>query len=480
METVVSVRARAQANIAYAIERLFISVAFIALVLSVYIVQGNSLVVVSPQRALIAPFVYGVLALLLLVVSITIRINGSSRSVRALSVFQVGSDLIAISLFALLSGEVGILTLLMVPISGSASLFHSRASVAVSLWASLCVLAVVLGGESVLALPLFISLSFASSLISLPLPLFGLIFILSFIIVGGISAGYGKALRDRSLLIATPHAPQNDTTSQKQSDLTYHQETARALQSKEYEVERANVRLSGLDRAKSDFVSVATHQLRTPLAGIKWTFEALLQGNPNPNDQELLQKGFAATERMTRIVNEILSIDKIEHEHFDVSFAYTDPIKLIEGSVVEFQAPAIGKGVHLIFTKPEGSVPLVEIDLDKIRMVLDNLIENAIKYTSVGGEILVSLNTNRVNSAHAVIELVVKDSGIGIDEKAQHDIFTKFYRAPNAKRTEPNGSGLGLYIAKTIVEAHHGSIWFESTSGQGTEFHVELPVHQST
>jgi len=74
----------------------------------------------------------------------------------------------------------------------------------------------------------------------------------------------------------------------------------------------------------------------------------------------------------------------------------------------------------------------------------------------------------------------VKDSGIGIDEKAQHDIFTKFYRAPNAKRTEPNGSGLGLYIAKTIVEAHHGSIWFESTSGQGTEFHVELPVHQST
>ena len=148
--------------------------------------------------------------------------------------------------------------------------------------------------------------------------------------------------------------------------------------------------------------------------------------------------------------------------------------------MVEFQAPAIGKGVHLVFNKPQGSVPLVELDIDKIRMVLDNLIENAIKYTPVGGEIMVTLNTDRVNAARAVIEIIVKDSGIGIDEKAQHDIFTKFYRATNAKRTEPNGSGLGLYIAKTIIEAHHGSIWFESTEGKGTEFHVELPVHQST
>lgn len=480
MENVVAVRARARANVTYAVERLFIVASFIAITVTVYVIQGSSLVVRSPRYALIIPFVYGVLALVLLLVSIAIRINGSSRSVHVLSVLQILIDLVMLPLFALLSGEVGVLALLIVPISGGASLFQSRASVAISLWASLFVLAVVLSGGSILTLAFLTPFSFASNLIALPIPLFGLFFILSFIIVGGINAHYGKALRDRSLLLATPRTVQKGASSPQQSDAAYHEETARVLQSKEYEVERANARLSGLDRAKSDFVSVATHQLRTPLAGIKWTFEALLQGNPNPNDQELLQKGFAATERMTRIVNEILSIDKIEHEHFDVSFAYTDPIKLIEGSVVEFQAPAIGKGVHLIFNKPEGSVPLVEIDLDKIRMVLDNLIENAIKYTSVGGEIIVTLNTDRVNAARAIVELVVKDNGIGIDEKAQHDIFTKFYRAPNARRTEPNGSGLGLYIAKTIVEAHHGSIWFESSSGQGTEFHVELPVHQST
>lgn len=479
MENAASVRARAQGNIAYSIERLFIVAALFALAIATYVTQGGSLVVVTPSHALIAPSIYAALALVMLLGSIAVRMNGGSGSLRVLSVIQIILDLLALPLIALLSNEFGILVLLMVPIIGSASLFHSRAPVTISLCASLVVLVAMLGGENLLTLPLLAPFSFSSDLISLPVPLSELLLILSFIIVGGIAAGYGRALRDRASLIATPRAVKKSDVPTP-SDEAYHAETARALQSKEYEVERANVRLSGLERAKSDFVSVATHQLRTPLAGIKWTFEALLQGNPNPNEQELLEKGFAATERMTRIVNEILSIDKIEHERFDVSFEYTDPVKMIEGSVVEFQAPAIGKGVHLTFNKPEGSVPLVEIDLDKVRMVLDNLIENAIKYTAVGGEIKVALNTDRVNAAHAMIELIVKDSGIGINESAQHDIFTKFYRAPNAKRAEPNGSGLGLYIAKTIVEAHHGSLWFESEEGKGTEFHVELPVHQST
>lgn len=480
MENAASVRARAQANITYAIERLFVVCALLALAVAAYLTQSGSLVVVTPTRALFIPGVYALLALVALLASIAVRMNGGERSLSILSIFQITLDLIAIPLCALLSGEWGILTLLIVPVVGSASLFHSRSPVTVSLLAALIVLFASLGGESLIALPLLAPFGFVTELISLPVPFSELILILTLIIAGGIVATYGRALRDRAALLSAPRTQQKNALPDSIKKDPAHEETARALQSKEYEVERANARLSGLDRAKSDFVSVATHQLRTPLAGIKWTFEALLQGNPNPNEQELLEKGFAATERMVRIVNEILSIDKIEHERFDVAFEYFDPVKLIEGSVVEFQAPAIGKGVHLVFNKPEGSVPLVEMDVDKFRMVLDNLIENAIKYTAVGGEILVALNTDRVNAARAVIEVTVKDSGIGIGEKAQHDIFTKFYRAPNAKRTEPNGSGLGLYIAKTIVEAHHGSIWFESKEGEGTEFHVELPVHQST
>ena len=482
MENVAGVRARAEANIVYSIERLFIVAALLALSLTTYVIQGGSVVVRAPARALLfIPSIYALCGIVLLLASIAVRMNGSARQLRTLSFLQITLDLLILPVAALLSGGWGILIFFILPVVGSAGLFHSRAPVSVSLVASFMVLIVSLGEESVVALPFLSPFIFVSDIISLPLPLPELIFILALIIAGGSAAGYGRALHDRAALLAAPRMTRRESVPPPTaSEVTDHEETARVLQSKEYEVERANARLSGLDRAKSDFISVATHQLRTPLAGIKWTFESLLQGNPNPNEQELLEKGSAATERMVRIVNEILSIDKIEHERFEVSFEYIDPVTLVESSVVEFQAPAIGKGVHLTFNKPTDAVPLVELDVDKVRMVLDNLIENAIKYTVVGGTILVALNTARVNAAHAVIELVVKDSGIGISEKAQHDIFTKFYRASNAKRAEPNGSGLGLYIAKTIVEAHHGSIWFESEEGKGTEFHVELPVHQST
>lgn len=478
MENVASLHARAQSHINYSIERIFILAALVAIAFATYLSGSGSLVVRAQINVFIFPALYGTFTLILLLASVAVRMNESDSALKALSYIQIIFDLITIPLAALLMNDNSVLILLMVPVVGSASLFHTRAPIATSLVASLITIFIILGGGSVIS-GVLSSWSITTELISIPVRLSELLLILVFIMVGSLAAQYGRALRDHMLLLVSPRTPKNIPTP-RHSDGARDESAERALQAKAYEVERANERLSGLDKAKSDFVSVATHQLRTPLAGIKWTFESLLQDNPNPNEKELLEKGFAATERMVRIVGEILSIDKIEHQRFEVSFEYVDPIKLLEGSVVEFQAPAIGKGVHLMLVKPEGSVPLVELDTDKTRMIIDNLIENAIKYTSVGGEIKVLLNTDKVNAAKPKIEIIVKDSGIGIDESAQHDIFTKFYRAQNAKRAEPNGSGLGLYIAKTIVEAHHGSIWFESEVGKGTEFHVELPVHQST
>lgn len=479
MDTVQSLRARATAHVTYSIERLFVAAVLVALSLLVYQVQAGAPLLAFSGWALLPAILYALCALLFLALAVGARKRSSPAFIQGFSLVQVGLDLCMIPLFAVLSAESLLLVLLCIPIVGSANLFHSRAPLTVSFLAALSILIVSIFGGVIRSLSVLAPFVFTFELMYIPVGLGELLLVFVCISVGSIASFYGKALRDRALLIATPRTPTANT--QERAALhneETHRATERALKAKEFEVERANERLSGLEKAKADFVSVATHQLRTPLAGIKWTFEMLLSGEQNPNQRELLEKGFAATERMVRIVNEILSIDKIEHERFDVVFTYGNILKLVEGSVVEFQAPAIGKGLRLNWLRPEGVVPDIEMDADKMRMVIDNLIENAIKYTPVSGDITVSLDTSRINSAHPVVGIVVRDSGIGIDEAAQHEIFNKFYRAPNARRSEPNGTGLGLYIAKTIVEAHHGSIWFESEAGKGTEFHAEFPIHQ--
>lgn len=257
--------------------------------------------------------------------------------------------------------------------------------------------------------------------------------------------------------------------------------TTRSLSAKEFELSNANQRLRELEDAKTKFVSVTTHQLRTPLAAIKWTFFMLLNkqlGEISPDQQEFLQKGLTSTERMIKIVNELLSINLQDNNGDAYQFEAVSLDTLIKNILGEFYSPAQSKQISLFFKPSSSNLPPVRADQGKLRMVLENLIDNAIKYTGQGGQVTVTLDDSDLNSSQPKLEVLIRDSGIGLSPEAKQKVFQKFYRAPEAVAVEPDGSGLGLYIAKDIIEKHGGTIWFESNDGVGTVFHFTLPLFQ--
>ncbi|HRZ30265.1 MAG TPA: HAMP domain-containing sensor histidine kinase [Candidatus Paceibacterota bacterium] len=258
----------------------------------------------------------------------------------------------------------------------------------------------------------------------------------------------------------------------------------RELYAKELELTMANSHLQTLEQAKSKFISVTTHQLRTPLAAVKWTLDMAAKGELGVVDEEqkkFLGQGLSSVNRVISIVNDLLKIDSIDASREEYNFEPTDIVKLLDDVFFEFNNQASLKKIKLVIKKPVNVLPHVDIDADKIRMVLENLIDNALKYTPVGGQVTVQLSDARINNVEGALEVSVSDSGIGIPSGETSKVFQKFFRATNAIKNEPDGSGLGLFIAHDIIEKHNGSIWFKtgSASGQaGTTFSFTLPLHQ--
>ena len=255
----------------------------------------------------------------------------------------------------------------------------------------------------------------------------------------------------------------------------------RELYAKEVELIMANKRLQSLETAKSKFISVTTHQLRTPLAAIKWTFDMAIKGQLGEVNEEFrgfMEKGFQSTQRVISIVNDLLKVDTIDSDRTEFSFKPTDIVSLIDNVISEFCNQIKSRQLEIIFQKPDQEIPFLEIDKDKIRMVLENLIDNAIKYNELHGKILLKISDTRLNSAESSLEISITDSGIGIPGGEEDKVFQKFFRASNAIKQEPDGSGLGLYITREIIEKHHGAIWFEKGKGGGTSFVFTLPLHQ--
>lgn len=220
-------------------------------------------------------------------------------------------------------------------------------------------------------------------------------------------------------------------------------------------------------------VTDMVHQLRTPLSGVKWTLKILLDekaGKTPEEERELLTKGFEANERMVTLVNDILAVARLESGTFTYRFVPVQFEKLIEETIGSLNAIAHAKGVHMKWTAPKDALPLWSADPEKIRDVLQNLLDNAIKYTKKGGVVAVGIEIKDEK-----LHISVEDNGIGVPDEAKTQIFTRFFRAQNAIAAETDGSGLGLFIAQHIVLAHHGRIWFEHVLGGGTTFHVLLP-----
>jgi len=231
-----------------------------------------------------------------------------------------------------------------------------------------------------------------------------------------------------------------------------------------------------IDKTKSEFVSIAAHQLRTPLSAIKWIFGMMSDGDwgqVSDVQKEYLQKGYISSERLIKIVNDLLNVSRIEEGRFIKKPSFTDLAKLITVLFEQHQGLAEGRHIKLVFEKPITRLPDVYIDEEQIKLAIENLIQNAINYTPENGTVTVSLKDNKDTKE---VEIIVKDSGIGIPVEQQQRIFTKFFRSTNAIRVQTSGSGMGLFVTKNIVESHNGRIWFESQEGQGTTFHITLPT----
>ncbi len=233
-----------------------------------------------------------------------------------------------------------------------------------------------------------------------------------------------------------------------------------------------------LERRKSEFVSVVAHQLRTPLSGLKWTLHMLIKGDMGPLSEEqktFLMKSYENNERMIALVNDMLAADRVESGRLKYNLIRINLFDLFENVLFEVFPNAQKRGVKINFVRPKNGQFTVLVDPSKIRAVIQNLLENAIKYTMEKGTVTVELTEEGSD-----IKIIIRDTGIGIPPSQQSQIFSRFFRASNATVVEPNGTGLGLYMVKKIVEQHGGKVWFESVEGQGSSFFVTLPAVRSS
>jgi len=236
----------------------------------------------------------------------------------------------------------------------------------------------------------------------------------------------------------------------------------------------ANIRLEQLDKAKSEFISLASHQLRTPLSIIKGYISMLLEGTwgtTNEKQKEHLEKVYTSNERLIKLVEDLLTVSRIESGRLEFDFQPLDLDNLVESMIKEFSRMAAAKGLYLKYLKPEKSLPKVKVDSLKIRQVIQNLIENAIHYTKKGGAII------RLKVEKNKVRFSIEDTGIGISSEEQVTLFEKFSRGRGVARMHTEGTGLGLYLAAKLIEAHQGKIWVESQGkDKGSIFYFKLPV----
>lgn len=233
------------------------------------------------------------------------------------------------------------------------------------------------------------------------------------------------------------------------------------------QVQRSNSKLEKLDETKDEFISMASHQLRTPLTSVKGYLSMVLEGDAgeiSDMQRKLLDQAFVSSQRMVYLIADLLNLSRLKTGKFIIDAVPSNLAKVIEEEVGQLKAAAASRDLTLTYEPPK-DFPTFMLDETKLRQVIMNFTDNAIYYTPSGGHIDLKLvETDKT------IEFTVTDDGIGIPRKEQQHLFTKFFRADNAKKARPDGTGLGLFMVKKVIVAQGGNIIFKSQEGKGSVF----------
>jgi PAS domain S-box-containing protein len=239
-----------------------------------------------------------------------------------------------------------------------------------------------------------------------------------------------------------------------------------------------------VDRAKTEFVSLASHQLRTPLSAINWYTEMLLDGDAgkiNKEQRHYLEEIYHGNKRMVDLVNALLNTSRIDLGTFAVEPKIVNVIDISKMVLLELQPQIAQKKIHLTENySPE--IPVMKADPKLLKIIFQNLLSNAVKYTPDEGNVSINVDVTYHTIYRSLgkqkdgILVTVTDTGYGIPKEQQGKIFTKLFRADNVREKDTEGTGLGLYIVRSIVNQAGGKIWFTSEENKGTTFFVQLPL----
>ena len=232
------------------------------------------------------------------------------------------------------------------------------------------------------------------------------------------------------------------------------------------------------NNAKSEFVSIASHQLRTPLTAVKGYISMMVEGAYGKLSQELLkplQNVYESNEKLIKLVNDLLDLSRLEAGKIEFSPTLNSLEKIVSGIIDDLKINADKKGLYLKLIEPKEALPEIMVDQPKVRQIVLNIIDNAIKYTKEGGI------TIRLEKTDSQERIVISDTGIGITEDEIKNLFQMFSRAASSTKLHTEGSGVGLHVAKKFIEMHQGRIWVESEGrDKGSTFYIELPLRRGS